>query len=54
MVDHVGEKFARRGLGLHALQQLIARRAQELDLDEGKALVERIDHRRFAFGDIGR
>ena len=54
MVDHVGEQLAGRRLGLHALQQLIARRAQELDLDEGKALVERVDDRRFALGDVGR
>ena len=53
MVDHVGEQLAGRGLGLHALQQLIARRAQELDLDEGKALVERVDDRRFALGHVG-
>ena len=46
MIDHVGEQLAGRGLGLHALQQLVAGRAQELDLDEGKALVERVDDRR--------
>ena len=34
MIDHVGEQLAGRGLGLHALQQLTAGRAQELDLDE--------------------
>ena len=54
MIDHVGEQLAGRGLGLHALQQLIARRAQELDLDEGKALVERVDDRLLALGDVGR
>jgi hypothetical protein len=39
MVDHVGEKLSGRRLGFHALQQLIARRAQELDLMKGKRLL---------------
>ena len=54
MIDHVGEQLAGRGLGLHALEQLIARRAQELDLHERKALVERLDDRLLALGDVGR
>ena len=45
-------KLSGRRLGLHALEQLIARRAQKLDLDEGKALVERVDDRRLRLGDV--
>ena len=48
MIDHIREQLAGRRFGLHALEQLIARRAEELDLDERKALVERVDDRRFA------
>ena len=54
MIDHIGEQLAGRGFGLHARDQLAARRAQELDLDERKALVERIDDRLLALGDVGR
>ena len=53
MIDHVGEQLARRRFGLHALEQLIARRAQKLDLHERKALVERIEDRRFALRHVG-
>ncbi len=54
MIDDVGEQLSGGGLGLDALKQLVAWRAQELDLDERKALVERLDHRLLAFGDVRR
>src|SRR4051812_2318986 len=49
MIDYVGEQLAGCCLGLDALQELIPRRAQELDLHERKALVEGVEDRRFAF-----
>ena len=52
MIDHVGDQFAGRSLGLHARDELAARRAHHLDLDLGKALVEGLDDLLFDLGEI--
>src|SRR5262249_9895440 len=41
MVDDVGQKFACGGFGLDACYELAAWRTDDLDLDEGEALIER-------------
>ena len=43
MQHQVGRELAGRGFGLHARDQLPARRADHLDADEGKLLAEFVD-----------
>src|SRR6266851_5338092 len=52
MIDHVGDQLAGRGLGLDAGDELAARRAHHLNLDLGKALVERLDDLLFDLGEV--
>ena len=54
MIDDVGDQLAGRGLGLDAGDELAARRADHLDLDLGKTLVEFLDHLLLDLGEIRR
>jgi len=54
MIEHIGAQLAGCGLGLHARDELAARRAQQLNLHKRKALVERVDDDLLRLGDVGR
>ena len=54
MIDDVGDQLAGGGLGLDAGDELAAWRAHHLDLDLGKALVERLDDLLFDLGEVRR